>query len=502
MYHPLYISICKSHYASPCRTLPPSRSALHHGFVWRCSGRPDWSFGQQELTLFRLCTCSFLPSPLAPAGRRAILTMSHELPHEVIVKALGTIGQNANPADPSIHIPETWQQEEEVIGMSRQALGLEYETNFKQQNHKERLIALREMLAATPAPPMEIKDGIRFTPVVIPRSSVEGLVEISNPGDVLAGEWVEAGEQSDGKGVVLFIHGGGMTLGTIKSNRDSTQEIALRGLKVLIIDYHLSPEAQYPTSLMDCVNAYKWLLEENKVPASNIVISGDSAGGNLTIALAYYIRDHGLPSPAGIAPLTPWVDLTLSAPTVKSNNPTFNACMLAPVNKDFGGWLPDCVRGYAGEDRGKDNKLVNLLLDDVNPEKHLPPMFLSTGTVDRFLSETLAFFIKRAQGGEHVHIVIFEHGAHVFQIAIGSPASTQFFDDLGRFIRDAIAKARTVQTSSFTFVSAGPDVDYSPHTSLTIKDAKLYLKGLINAVKEEGATFTNGSEYIYEELAV
>lgn len=83
----------------------------------------------------------------------------------------------------------------------------------------------------------------------------------------------------------------------------------MNGLRVLSVDYRMAPEAPFPAGVVDAVCAYKYLLD-NGTPASKIVISGDSAGGGLTYALAVYLRDHQseLPMPAGIAALTPWID--------------------------------------------------------------------------------------------------------------------------------------------------------------------------------------------------
>ncbi|KAJ3343708.1 hypothetical protein HDU93_006620 [Gonapodya sp. JEL0774] len=435
------------------------------------------------------------------------MTVDSNPSSEVIKEALKTVQElakerNDDPANPKVHVPPAWQQmEQEVFGGYRQALGTIYETALPQPDYASRLTAFRQMLAAAPSPP--ILEGIKITPITIPRSSLAGLTETVIPGDTVAAEWVETVDESEKKGVIVYIHGGAMTIGTAESNRGSTQEMALQGFKVLTVDYRLSPEVQFPSALVDCVNAYNWLLKENGTPASKIIVSGDSAGGNLTIALSYYLRDHGIPLPAGIAPLTPWVDFTFSAPAVKSKNPGFYACMLAKVRPDANGWLQDSVKGYVGDypNQAKDEKLVNQLLDDVNPEKHLPPILLSTGTVDRLLSETLAFFIKRAQGGEAAHLYVSENGPHDFQIAIGTPASKQFFKAFGQFARDVIDKTPAVSKSTFTFVSAGPKLDYSIQHSLSVQDAKAYLSGLIDLVKEEGPSYDGGSEQIYVKLA-
>lgn len=73
------------------------------------------------------------------------------------------------------------------------------------------------------------------------------------------------------------------------------------------VDYRLAPETCFPGPLHDVVTAYLRLLEELHIPPENIIISGDSAGGGLALALLLYLRDNAYPLPAGGILLSPWV---------------------------------------------------------------------------------------------------------------------------------------------------------------------------------------------------
>jgi monoterpene epsilon-lactone hydrolase len=98
-------------------------------------------------------------------------------------------------------------------------------------------------------------------------------------------------------------------MGSIAGHRVSTAEMSLSGLRVFSVDYRMAPEAPFPAGVVDAVCTYKYLLGKGE-KASNIVVSGDSAGGGLVYSLVQYLRDHQteLPKPAGIAALTPWID--------------------------------------------------------------------------------------------------------------------------------------------------------------------------------------------------
>ena len=73
------------------------------------------------------------------------------------------------------------------------------------------------------------------------------------------------------------------------------------------IDYRLAPETVFPGPLHDVVSAYFRLIDDLHIPPENIIISGDSAGGGLSLALLMYLRDNNYPLPSGAVLMSPWV---------------------------------------------------------------------------------------------------------------------------------------------------------------------------------------------------
>lgn len=101
--------------------------------------------------------------------------------------------------------------------------------------------------------------------------------------------------------VLLWLHGGGFTIGSLKSYDAVCRTLCARGdIAVLSVDYRLAPEHKFPTAAMDAFHAYQWLLKHAPdlgLDPKRIVIGGDSAGGTLSAATCLMARDEGLPQP-------------------------------------------------------------------------------------------------------------------------------------------------------------------------------------------------------------
>src|SRR5512146_2538279 len=98
--------------------------------------------------------------------------------------------------------------------------------------------------------------------------------------------------------VLLYLHGGGFVFGLpslhLKMVACLTQQM---GVRALMVDYRLGPVHPFPAALEDCLTVYRWLRKQG-IAARDIVIAGDSAGGNLTITTMMKLRDEGEELPA------------------------------------------------------------------------------------------------------------------------------------------------------------------------------------------------------------
>ncbi len=126
-------------------------------------------------------------------------------------------------------------------------------------------------------------------------------------------------ENAKAEGAVLYLHGGGYTAGGLRYAEGFGSLLAEgTGLRTLCAAYRLAPENPYPAALEDACAAYRWLLDQG-IPAGQIVLAGESAGGGLCFALCLYLRDNGIPLPGGVVAISPWVDLTLSGRSLTEN---------------------------------------------------------------------------------------------------------------------------------------------------------------------------------------
>lgn len=115
--------------------------------------------------------------------------------------------------------------------------------------------------------------------------------------------------------VMLFLHGGGYCIGSPVSHRPLTTALAAAsGLSLCVPDYRLAPEHPFPAALDDALEAYRALAEAGGA----VILAGDSAGGGLALALALALGREGLPRPAGLLLLSPWVDLECTGDSMQA----------------------------------------------------------------------------------------------------------------------------------------------------------------------------------------
>ncbi|KAI8869105.1 Alpha/beta hydrolase fold-3, partial [Ramicandelaber brevisporus] len=125
--------------------------------------------------------------------------------------------------------------------------------------------------------------------------------------------------------IILYSHGGAYIRFSPRSHRGITMQLSKElNVRVLSVEYRLAPENPFPSALHDLVSVYLALIDPNgkyKFEPHNIIVAGDSAGGNLTTSLFLYLRDNGLLLPAGGFLISPWLDLNSDSDSYSRNAP-------------------------------------------------------------------------------------------------------------------------------------------------------------------------------------
>jgi monoterpene epsilon-lactone hydrolase len=130
-------------------------------------------------------------------------------------------------------------------------------------------------------------------------------------------EWFEPNASTSPRRVVLYFHGGGYCMGSLKSHRHMGAEISrLVDVAVVILDYRLGPENPFPAAIDDGLAAYEELL--TTVAAGRIAFAGDSSGGGLLVAVMQAIASVGLAQPSCGYCMSPWIDLECTGSSMQS----------------------------------------------------------------------------------------------------------------------------------------------------------------------------------------
>lgn len=197
-------------------------------------------------------------------------------------------------------------------------------------------------------------------------------------------------EQPGGR-VLLYLHGGGYTVGSPRSHRALAGRLAIAMNAVTYVpDYRLAPEHRFPAAFDDSLRAYEALLESER-PGEQIFVAGDSAGGGLSLALGVAAVQREFRLPAAIGLLCPGIDFTPAALATASR--VRREPFLTP------GLLQRFCDAYlGGGDRA--HPAASPLLADL---AGLPPLVLDAAGCDPLLDQSQRLVGKARQSGVTVH---------------------------------------------------------------------------------------------------
>ncbi len=217
-------------------------------------------------------------------------------------------------------------------------------------------------------------------------------------------EWTRSERCHDRKHIIFYCHGGGYTCGSINYARILASKLALHtGLAVFSFEYRLAPENPYPAAIQDAVTAWDYLMHKG-YGAGDVIVSGDSAGGNLALELCLELRKRDRLLPGALALMSPWTDMTLSG--VSYTERLAIDPMITP------NYIESCKKAYAGEKADFSRPEYSPLFCDFSD---YPPVLVQAGTNEILLSDSALLVEKMQVSGVYAALEVYEDSWHVFQ---------------------------------------------------------------------------------------
>jgi epsilon-lactone hydrolase len=281
----------------------------------------------------------------------------------------------------------------------------------------------KQKASASQAPPTLEQSRAAFAPAgrLHPLPDDVRVTEVTAGG--VPAHWLDAPGTDPGR-VLLFMHGGGYELGSLRSDGELAARLGrASGMRVLFPEYRLAPEHPFPAAIDDVRTAWRWLRDGQGLSAGSIAVAGASAGGGLAVALLVATRDAAEALPAAAVLMSPTVDLTSSGASMTERvdqDPFSTPALLHQLASDY----------LAGAD--PKTPLASPLFASL---AGLPPLLIQVGTADLLLSDAERLAAAATEAGVNVTLTIGEGLPHVYPIMLGTPEAAEATEQTGTFLR-------------------------------------------------------------------
>ena len=222
------------------------------------------------------------------------------------------------------------------------------------------------------------------------------------------------------------IAGGGYTCGQLGYARILASKLALAtGFDVLSFEYRLAPEHPFPAAIEDAVAMWDYLMYMG-YGARDVIVAGDSAGGNLALELDLKLKEQGRAQPRGLVLFSPWTDMTASGKsyrTCKALDPMLTMEYIAAVRE-----------AYTGPDADWSRPCYSPLFADL---RGLPPTLVQVGTNEILKSDSERLVENLQKAGVYAQLEVYPECWHVFQQMPIRRAAVAM-ESAGRFVQRII----------------------------------------------------------------
>ncbi len=239
--------------------------------------------------------------------------------------------------------------------------------------------------------------------------------------DGTSAEWITVNRAHMKKYVILYCHGGGYMSGSKEYARAITYKLARStSMDVLCFDYRLAPEHPFPAATEDVVKIWDYLMLLG-YGARDIIVAGDSAGGNLALTLLHHLKAEGRLLPRGLALLSPWTDLTC-----QGQSHQINAELDPVLDAEY---MKQAIEHYA-KNQELSNPMISPLFGDF---KGFPPTYIQVGEYEILYDDSKKLYEVMMEANVSVQFCRFPKMWHVFQM---SPFKTAYdaMEEIAEFI--------------------------------------------------------------------
>lgn len=244
------------------------------------------------------------------------------------------------------------------------------------------------------------------------------------------GAWVMPKDERR-SGVVLYLHGGGYTCGSLDYAKGFAATLASEcGVRVFCGAYRLAPENPYPAALEDALTAYDYLLKKGYAP-QQILLCGESAGGGLICALCLRLKQLGRALPCGLIAISPWVDLTGSGKSYefnRDNDPSLTEELLQFY-----------ARCYTQDPT---DPLCSPLLGDLTG---FPPTLIFAGGDEILLDDARGLHERLKKAGSKSRLIIAPGRWHAYVLYCLQENMEQDIYEINRFMTQNLSPARSLR---------------------------------------------------------
>lgn len=276
--------------------------------------------------------------------------------------------------------------------------------------HRENLEAYRQAVRAGFA--AQIKVAVE---------AFDGDIEMIEVAGIRCRQLTPHGWDSRQGRCILYAYGGGYVSGSTSEDQVITAPLAAQsGTRIIMVEYRLSPEYPYPLPQQDMRRVYSAVLDQ--YGSARLIVSGESAGGNLALSLMQDARDSGLALPRCAVLFSPWCDLAN-----QGDSHIFNDTRDPTLNND---WVDIAASLHAA-----DCALDDPGLSPIHGDMHgLPPCIITSGSRDLLLSQCLRLAARLRAAGVDCDLRVWDGLWHVFEFYPIAEAQSSIAE-IAEFIR-------------------------------------------------------------------